>query len=1234
MEYDDKFQKKVMKKAPTHKPIPHRQDPSALGGGSISAGGVGGFHKQQGAYYFPNGEVFRPRNATSAVPPKRLQVCEVVDPVAATPELARQPPQTQLPPPAPPQAPQPMYQVLLPPPLLLLRTHSAGTDIPRSQSLQSFTSPMCLVKSNSVNNMKKFNLVQSLRASTNDTPTNINMNMPPVARATKAAAPYQSTNIVRSQSVVSFDDHHLVNTHVSSDSNPSSLLNYNLNRSSSNTPTTSINNSIDEGVVVTGPPPCVPPQGGHIHTIDEHKALATTIEGKAKRESTTSDEEYTTPSSSPKRQELRRQPQPPRPHSNMGQYLDYQKENFNELLNDDQEEVPPRGDVAVLGDKVRKHERNSSSLSSFNDILVKRDEEKSMYSDNTLTKDTHDGLVAPDYSGKLTTASQTEDESPNDLFNGFPVITPNTSRWPEPISTDISVAAVETPVPSPDIDAATPDLQPILNDEKSMKLKLLPPVPQNKADENLDTESTTIEASDEILEPKDDLRALLTDPSFVTARNSLLGPPPSIGASSPIPTRSSSPTHSLTASNFPSRGGGNRMSDPTLPESVYCSSTESYGNPHNISSNGSNELASIQAMKSIPPTPRRGSRLVETEEVLHEVETDVPEEVDQARHLRTEEGALMPAPRREPMSSKFKPTPPTPPHTIPRSLVGNTSLDSPVVISSNEHPSPTVKSVTSDKATLIPSGADEVMLSSTMIDTLAPVPGQQLRPPQIKSMLGDVRPRTQSSQSAHPTPLLAQSSRLKTSRSSPDLKNTRHIGHGNLLSGHLTLLTPLPMEHLPNGLKGLFKRMFKRGDESAGSKSPDKSKNTSANSSFVNHASSGVTSFSTLLKGSKSSNNIAAMNEPTRRKNNGFPFMRLNHSTSDFAKLRQSQNLPLKTAALNSQQGSSKGSPVKITLMGMTAEPLLSEDLTLTKLPTIEQDTDIFGDMLTSFDERFNRSSVYGTKASINNPFLKDDELTADQIEDQRVKDAKESLEDLVNDLKENASLDSERRRKNAERLGHSRSSSDEVYVDDNILFLQNEVQWLNLLKAITTQDADDDEYIDIVYNDEQGHKVLIRRPKAFVQSSFYLFPDDETETIQIDNEQLNNLFSNLSETQRRQLPMHLKYIKQFRDFDNLEITIKTGRKRIMKGMQPAKPLLRRFQYPNNIKRKSVMFGNKIYVNETYAPEMYKRYNKGVTQYTLTEAHEINRIKTELNQYKCNEMLVHEQSQNNTHFFY
>ena len=64
------------------------------------------------------------------------------------------------------------------------------------------------------------------------------------------------------------------------------------------------------------------------------------------------------------------------------------------------------------------------------------------------------------------------------------------------------------------------------------------------------------------------------------------------------------------------------------------------------------------------------------------------------------------------------------------------------------------------------------------------------------------------------------------------------------------------------------------------------------------------------------------------------------------------------------------------------------------------------------------------------------------------------------------------------------------------------------------------------------------------------------------------------------------------------------------------------------------MFSNKIFVNETFAPEMYKRYNKAVTQYTLTESSEINKIKNELNYFKCNEMLVHESSQNNTHFFY
>ena len=66
---------------------------------------------------------------------------------------------------------------------------------------------------------------------------------------------------------------------------------------------------------------------------------------------------------------------------------------------------------------------------------------------------------------------------------------------------------------------------------------------------------------------------------------------------------------------------------------------------------------------------------------------------------------------------------------------------------------------------------------------------------------------------------------------------------------------------------------------------------------------------------------------------------------------------------------------------------------------------------------------------------------------------------------------------------------------------------------------------------------------------------------------------------------------------------------------------------------KRVVFTNKISINETFASDMYKRYNKAVTQYSLSDPKEINKIKNELNYYKCNEMLVHESSQNNTHFF-
>lgn len=83
-------------------------------------------------------------------------------------------------------------------------------------------------------------------------------------------------------------------------------------------------------------------------------------------------------------------------------------------------------------------------------------------------------------------------------------------------------------------------------------------------------------------------------------------------------------------------------------------------------------------------------------------------------------------------------------------------------------------------------------------------------------------------------------------------------------------------------------------------------------------------------------------------------------------------------------------------------------------------------------------------------------------------------------------------------------------------------------------------------------------------------------------------------------------------------------------GFPPQQQRKQRQQQTN----KRVNFNNKILINETFSSDVYKRYNKSVTQYSLSDPKEISNIKNEVNYYKCNEMLVHESSQNNTHFYY
>lgn len=301
---------------------------------------------------------------------------------------------------------------------------------------------------------------------------------------------------------------------------------------------------------------------------------------------------------------------------------------------------------------------------------------------------------------------------------------------------------------------------------------------------------------------------------------------------------------------------------------------------------------------------------------------------------------------------------------------------------------------------------------------------------------------------------------------------------------------------------------------------------------------------------------------------------------------------------------------------------LITEDLTLTKLPSFEAEENIFDDMLITFDEKLDkvgrRATIKAPSLNMKDPFLKDDELTMDQIEDQQLKDK------MLN--------------------GHSRTNSEDEYIDENLLFLKDELIWpidtVGDVKSIRSTRS----------NDEKSKRNSIA--VALVASNDSESPlGGEEDVFYIDNEQLNNLFNNISDSQRRKLPMHLKYIKQFKDYNLLEINIKKfenlrDTKIAMKNskVQPILKQTTRYRSRDSLNSRDrrtlqppkhkVQFSNKIVVNETFAPDVYSRYNRSVTQYTLHDPTDIARMKHEMNEYKCNEMLVHERSQNNTHFFY
>lgn len=303
-------------------------------------------------------------------------------------------------------------------------------------------------------------------------------------------------------------------------------------------------------------------------------------------------------------------------------------------------------------------------------------------------------------------------------------------------------------------------------------------------------------------------------------------------------------------------------------------------------------------------------------------------------------------------------------------------------------------------------------------------------------------------------------------------------------------------------------------------------------------------------------------------------------------------------------------------------EPIL-EELTLTKLPSFEADDNMFDDMLNTFDkelERVGRKPTIKPKTfKVTEPFLQDDELTRDQIEDQQIKDKVSG--------------------------NHSRSNSED-YIDENLEFLREAIVW--------PIDFGGSDIKSVVSAEEEAPPSV--KPVASNESEELV--GGEEDVFHIDKEQLNNLFNNISNSQRRRLPMHLKYIEQFKDYQVLQINVKRFenltnselvihqegdhkvasilRKNSRYGTRSRGTLNSRDRIPQSTPKAKpkVQFSNKISINETFSPDLYSRYNRSVTQYNLTEPIQIVKIKNELNEFKCNEMLVHEQSQNNTHFFY
>lgn len=267
----------------------------------------------------------------------------------------------------------------------------------------------------------------------------------------------------------------------------------------------------------------------------------------------------------------------------------------------------------------------------------------------------------------------------------------------------------------------------------------------------------------------------------------------------------------------------------------------------------------------------------------------------------------------------------------------------------------------------------------------------------------------------------------------------------------------------------------------------------------------------------------------------------------------------------------------------------------LYSLPAFEAEEGGFDDVLLKFDEveKELENEQLANKPKANAFFLKDDELTRAQIADQQRKDNLNSDESLPEKLAESSSEDTE--------------ELPEPLIAE-CLKSEQDLPWSPGYDDYAAGSLS----VDVV---DEGPK--------------------RVRSIKLDKSQLQDMLDDKAHSNH-----FIKHVKQMRDMELVEIVVEAfnpHEKREDSSPPLAKvmnSILKDGSVPNESSSKAVKFSSKVSISETYPSYVYRRYNKSVTQYYLTETREVNKIKNELNAYKCYEMLVHEKSQNNTQFFY